>query len=255
MCYYGCIQWLCVRFHKDHNPPALQVTYKRYRAALQQLVRTPDHPLVHILHGTTQPRCTTTPTTWTPMHPTLDPSQITAITHALASVDLALIHGPPGTGKTTAVVEYIAQEVGRGNRVLVCAASNIAVDNVVERLAYVLPKVPMVRVGHPARLLPSVLGKCLEAAVAGTDSKGLAKDVMRDMQRINARLLKLGRKVPLWVCVCYVPLHGTVQQPTLTCPHRIIQSVVHCAPNYVNSHQNSVPVNLQQYKKQSPMHV
>ena len=67
--------------------------------------------------------------------PGLDASQAAAVAHALASADVALIHGPPGTGKTTAVVEYVAREVGRGSRVLCCAASNVAVDNLVERLA------------------------------------------------------------------------------------------------------------------------
>ena len=53
-----------------------------------------------------------------------------------------MLHGPPGTGKTTTVVELILQEVKRGSKVLACAASNIAVDNIVERLVphrYMLP--------------------------------------------------------------------------------------------------------------------
>ena len=62
--------------------------------------------------------------------------------------------GPPGTGKTTAVVEAILQEAARGSRVLACAASNIAVDNLVERLAKAAPKLRLLRLGHPARLLP-----------------------------------------------------------------------------------------------------
>lgn len=59
-------------------------------------------------------------------------------------------------GKTTAVVEAVLQEVQRGNRVLVCAPSNIAVDNVVERLVRQSPKAKVLRLGHPARLLPEV---------------------------------------------------------------------------------------------------
>ena len=54
---------------------------------------------------------------------------------ALNCSHFMLLHGPPGTGKTTAVVEIILQEVKRGNKVLACAASNIAVDNMVERLS------------------------------------------------------------------------------------------------------------------------
>lgn len=58
-----------------------------------------------------------------------------AVSKALSSKDVFLLHGPPGTGKTTTVVEIILQEVKRGLKVLACAASNIAVDNIVERLA------------------------------------------------------------------------------------------------------------------------
>jgi superfamily I DNA and/or RNA helicase len=54
------------------------------------------------------------------------------------------------------VLEVILQEVARGSRVLAASASNIAVDNLVERLAAAAPKVKLVRVGHPARLLPQV---------------------------------------------------------------------------------------------------
>ena len=79
----------------------------------------------------------------------LDASQREAVAHALRADDIALIHGPPGTGKTTAVVELIRQAVRRGTRVLATAPSNVAVDNLVERLAG--PDLKLVRVGHPAR--------------------------------------------------------------------------------------------------------
>jgi hypothetical protein len=55
------------------------------------------------------------------------------------------------------VVELVLQEAARGNRVLAAAASNIAVDNLVERLVAAAPKLKVVRLGHPARLLPQVM--------------------------------------------------------------------------------------------------
>jgi superfamily I DNA and/or RNA helicase len=58
------------------------------------------------------------------------------------------------------VLEVILQEVARGSRVLAASASNIAVDNLVERLAAAAPKVKLVRLGHPARLLPQVQPSC-----------------------------------------------------------------------------------------------
>lgn len=72
---------------------------------------------------------------WTPVNADLNESQLSAIDHALYAADMAVIHGPPGTGKTTTVVELIVQAVKRGDRVLATAPSNIAVDNIAERLA------------------------------------------------------------------------------------------------------------------------
>ena len=69
-----------------------------------------------------------------------------------------MIHGPPGTGKTTTVVEFIIQTVRlqKPCKVMACAPSNIAVDNMIERLHEADPKLNIVRIGHPARLLESV---------------------------------------------------------------------------------------------------
>ena len=64
----------------------------------------------------------------------LNTSQITAVEYALGAPRIACIHGPPGTGKSTAVIELILQCVARGQRILVCAPSNVAVDSLVERL-------------------------------------------------------------------------------------------------------------------------
>lgn len=108
-----------------------------------------------------------------------------------------------------AQVEIIAQEVSRGHRVLACAASNIAVDNLVERLAAIRPsktqknsigdqrttrEINVVRVGHPARLLPQVLENSLEAKVLCSDDSSLARDCRKEIKNIHARLAKLGRK-------------------------------------------------------------
>jgi ATP-dependent RNA/DNA helicase IGHMBP2 len=84
----------------------------------------------------------------------LNDSQRDAIALALAAKDVAIIHGPPGTGKTTAVVEVIRQAVRRGERVLACAPSNLAVDNLLEKL--VAAGESPVRLGHPARVSESL---------------------------------------------------------------------------------------------------
>jgi hypothetical protein len=94
-------------------------------------------------------------------------------------------------GKTTTVVEYIRQEVVRGKRVLACAPSNVAVDNIAERLA--AEKVRVVRLGHPARLLESVVALSLDMQVLASDSKQLANDARKEM---NSILKKLNGPVP-----------------------------------------------------------
>ena len=86
----------------------------------------------------------------------------------------------------------MAQCVARGERVLCCAASNVAVDNLLERLRVAAPRVRAVRLGHPARLSPSVLECCLDAAVGRADSSALAADVRKEMKALTARLLRLG---------------------------------------------------------------
>ncbi len=80
----------------------------------------------------------------------LNPTQQEAVQKALGS-EVFLIHGPPGTGKTSTLIELILQEVKRGNRVLASADSNIAVDNMLQRLARY--DLELVRIGHPARIL------------------------------------------------------------------------------------------------------
>lgn len=110
---------------------------------------------------------------------TLDDSQKEAVAFALSAKDVALIHGPPGTGKTTAVVEVIRQAVRRGERVCVCAPSNVAVDNVVERLARA--DVNVVRLGHPARLLPAVLEHSLDHLVTQAEGARIAAQMRKDI--------------------------------------------------------------------------
>lgn len=119
----------------------------------------------------------------------LNDSQKDAIRFAIASQEIALIHGPPGTGKTHTLVELILQLLKRGQRLLVCGPSNISVDNIVERLAQ--HKVPnMVRLGHPARLLPSVVNHSLDVLTKTSDAAALVQDVRKEMDDKQASIRK-----------------------------------------------------------------
>lgn len=95
----------------------------------------------------------------------LNKSQREAVLRSLAARDFFLIHGPPGTGKTITCVEVIAQLVKRGCKILAAADSNVAVDNIVERLDKI--GVNVVRIGHPARVIPSLRRRSLDYLVQG----------------------------------------------------------------------------------------
>lgn len=119
---------------------------------------------------------------------TLNPPQIDAVQFALGSQDYAIIHGPPGTGKTTTLAELIYQAVQRGDRVLACAPSNTAVDNLLEKLVAMLPSV--VRVGHPARVFEGLRGHTLDELVDNDPST----EVIRDMRREVKDLIRTAEK-------------------------------------------------------------
>ncbi|KAI9221720.1 P-loop containing nucleoside triphosphate hydrolase protein [Blastocladiella britannica] len=118
----------------------------------------------------------------------LNSSQQEAVSFVLRSQDLSLIHGPPGTGKTQTLIEVIRQLVSQDKRVLVCGPSNISVDNIVERLAPF--RLPMLRVGHAARVLPSVLDHTLDTRVKTCDEGQLVKDVTQEMDALYATIRK-----------------------------------------------------------------
>lgn len=116
----------------------------------------------------------------------LDHSQRDAVKFALAAKHLAIVHGPPGTGKTTTLIEIIRQCVKSGLKVLACAPSNIAVDNILERLVACKDiGRAAVRLGHPARAASHLQPFSLDAAILRSDQKQLVNDIRQEMD--NAR--------------------------------------------------------------------
>lgn len=115
----------------------------------------------------------------------LDEAQRVAVEHALNTLPFALVHGPPGTGKTRCLIEIIRQLVARDQRVLVVAASNVAVDNVVERL--VAARVPTLRIGHPARVLPEVEAHTLAARLDAHEATKLTRGWVQEANALRRR--------------------------------------------------------------------
>ncbi|KAI7297451.1 DNA helicase, partial [Hortaea werneckii] len=120
---------------------ANDVTYKRLNLTmtkLQKMQPSEHSQLTQVLFGQTSP----TPLAEEELKqeipwndPSLNDSQKEAIRFTLATREVSLIHGPPGTGKTHTLIELILQLLARNQRILVCGPSNISVDNIVERLS------------------------------------------------------------------------------------------------------------------------
>lgn len=114
----------------------------------------------------------------TPVLPNhLNKSQNEAVYKVALANDFAVIHGPPGTGKTTTLVECIKTELTQVPQVLVCAPSNAAIDVLSERLA--ANGIKVVRIGHPARVTDEMLNQTLEAQTAQHNNYKLYKDLKK----------------------------------------------------------------------------
>jgi ATP-dependent RNA/DNA helicase IGHMBP2 len=124
----------------------------------------------------------------------LNEIQVDAVQFALSARDVGLIHGPPGTGKTTTVVEIIRQAVRRGNKVLACAPSNLAVDNLFERLLGFGERV--VRLGHPARVLPELREHTLDLLVERHRDVQLARKLVKQAMRLFREASRQRRTAP-----------------------------------------------------------
>ena len=141
------------------------ITYQRMLDAIEELQEADGQQqhLRDVIAGWDQPNHVQPeqPDFWN--NHKLNESQKKAVSAALGSDDVFLIHGPPGTGKTTTAIEVVKQFVQQGKSVLATADSNMAVDNMVEFL--IDQGLFAVRVGHPARVTSSLEQHTLDALI------------------------------------------------------------------------------------------
>lgn len=132
-----------------------ETSYRLMFEALKQVISAKNNRLAElrdIFHGT-QPASTFS---FQPVRfPWLNCTQEEAVNKVLHAKDVAIVHGPPGTGKTTTLVEAIYETLHRENQVLVCAQSNMAVDWISEKL--VDRGVSVLRIGNPSRVNDKML--------------------------------------------------------------------------------------------------
>ena len=132
-----------------------ETSYKTMFHALDEVINAKNNRLADlrdIFAGQQKPQ----KHTFTPMQfPWLNKTQEQAVNEVLWAKDVEVVHGPPGTGKTTTLVEAIYETLHRETQVLVCAQSNMAVDWISEKL--VDHGVPVLRIGNPSRVNDKML--------------------------------------------------------------------------------------------------
>lgn len=132
-----------------------ETSYRLMFEALKQVIRAKNNRLAElrdIFHGK-QP---TSSYSFQPIRfPWLNQTQEEAVNKVLHAKDVAIVHGPPGTGKTTTLVEAIYETLHRESQVLVCAQSNMAVDWISEKLTD--RGVNVLRIGNPSRVNDKML--------------------------------------------------------------------------------------------------
>ncbi|GCC51470.1 type III restriction enzyme, res subunit [Chryseotalea sanaruensis] len=122
----------------------------------------------------------------------LNASQQKALEKVLSANDVGIIHGPPGTGKTTTLVQGIIQTVAEEKQVLVCAPSNAAIDLLVEKLSE--QGLNVLRIGHPARVTEQTLSKTLDSRIANHEYYKDLRGMRRKMEELKTLAFKFKRK-------------------------------------------------------------
>lgn len=132
-----------------------ETSYKTMFTALSDVMKAKNNRLAHLrdvlLGKTPVGRRSLYPIRF----PWLNVTQEEAVNHVLAAKEVSIVHGPPGTGKTTTLVEAIYETLHRENQVMVCAQSNTAVDWISEKL--VDRGINVLRIGNPTRVNDKML--------------------------------------------------------------------------------------------------
>lgn len=112
--------------------------------------------------------------------PQLNLSQNRAVRHVLSVNDIGVVHGPPGTGKTTSLVQAIRLTLQSEKQVLVCAPTNAAVDVLTEKLVEL--GIDVLRLGHPARMAEELLNSSMDGKISSSPYYKDIKNLRRNAE-------------------------------------------------------------------------
>ena len=175
-----------------------EISFERNSKALRAL--KPNFLSPYLFEGQSNANKSRSPNEFIPFNKQLDTSQLEAVNHALETTPLALIHGPPGTGKTMTLVEIILQlcKANSNIRILVCGPSNVSVDNVLERLSPFAQgsSLNLVRIGHPARMLEAVNRHSLDSLCMKSEQSQIIRELRSEIDTLVRKLFFSNQKVP-----------------------------------------------------------
>ena len=151
----------CVGELRSHDNVGVQLsfdetTYHLMMSALDRVIEAKDNRLAQLRDLFYKPNAKPRKLCYAPIRfPWLNATQEKAVNEVLWAKDVAVVHGPPGTGKTTTLVEAIFETLRRESQVMVCAQSNMAVDWISERL--VDRGIEVLRIGNPTKVNEKML--------------------------------------------------------------------------------------------------
>jgi superfamily I DNA and/or RNA helicase len=172
-----------------------EISYREMEFALKTVMKAEEGRIVElrdILLGYQKATFSDTSITNSAAIAKLNISQQQALQKVLSANDVGIIHGPPGTGKTTTLVQGIIQTVAEEKQVLVCAPSNAAIDLLVEKLSE--QGLNVLRIGHPARVTEQTLSKTLDSRIANHEYYKDLRGMRRKMEELKTLAFKYKRK-------------------------------------------------------------
>ncbi|MBA2850014.1 putative DNA helicase [Methanococcus maripaludis] len=171
------------------------VTFKRMLNALDKFNST-DNRLIDIILSIDGPQKSKT-TEIRFLDYRLNEYQKEAVLEALSARDLYLIHGPPGTGKTSTISEVILQEALRKNKVIATADSNIAVDNILSNISK-HESFKIVRIGHPSRISKKLIKYSLQNKITEHPNYSTLVKLKTELQKNYDLRKNFQRPDPKW---------------------------------------------------------
>jgi ATP-dependent RNA/DNA helicase IGHMBP2 len=170
-----------------------EMSYREMEFALREVIKAEDGRVAELKHillggnkGGIEPK-----SIYLEGLSVLNDSQLEALKKMLQAQDVAFIHGPPGTGKTTTLVQVIRYTVKAEKQVLVSAPSNAAIDLLVDKLSE--QGLNVLRIGHPARVTEQSLSKTLDARIAAHPNYQELRSLRKQMEQLRSTALKYKR--------------------------------------------------------------